>query len=66
MVDPREFGINTTELSRKLSSGLVLPSAQYRVNHALLSVEKRTFTKHELAYLVLVASEALLQKGAQA
>lgn len=66
MVNPREFGVNPDDLSRKLASWLIGPGERFRSNHAQLAVEHGRFTDRELAYLVTVAADSLLQKGAQA
>lgn len=66
MVDPKEFGVDPADLSRKLASWLIGPGQRFRSSHAQLAVERGRFTDGELAYLVTVAADSLLQKGVQA
>ena len=63
MVDPRTFGVDSTDLSRRLASWLIDTG---HPNHAQLMLEQRQFTKPEMAYLITVAAQHLLEKGARA
>ena len=63
MVDPKEFGVHTPDLSRKLASWLIDPAQRFHMNHARLAIDHGQFTNGELAYLVTVAAGTLLEKG---
>lgn len=63
MVDPKAFGVDTSDLSRKLANWLIDPAQRFHANHALLAIDHGRFTDGELAYLVTIAAGTLLQKG---
>lgn len=66
MLDPKNFGVESTELARKLAAWLIGPDHRFQRSHARLALDKGAFTAGELTYLVLVAAESLLQKGKDA
>lgn len=66
MVDPKDFGVNADDLSRKLASWLIAPGERFVANHAELALRRPDFKYNELAYLVAVAAGTLLKEGAKA
>ena len=66
MLDPKEHGVQPTELSRKLATCLIGPGNRFQASHTRLALQQHVFTEGELTYLVLVAAESLLQKGKDA
>lgn len=65
MPDCREFGVDPQELARKLARRLIAPNQRFVASHAKNLIQERGLTDNELAFLVVVASEAILKAAVE-
>lgn len=63
MPNHREFGVIPEELAQKLARRLIAPDQRFVVSHAKNLIREQGLTEGELAYLVVVAAEAILKAG---